>query len=74
MGEAKRRGTKEERVAQAIARNEATKAAANQAVIASRQKLQTRGKTIGLGRLPFGLAIALAAVGSSAFEVGKNEN
>ncbi|ALJ87448.1 hypothetical protein L1Z01_20975 [Acinetobacter baumannii] len=74
MGEAKRRGTKEERVAQAIARNEATKAAANQAVIASRQKLQSRGKTIGLGRLPFGLAIALAAVGSSAFEVGKNEN
>lgn len=74
MGEAKRRGTKEERVAQAIARNEATKAAANQAVIASRQKLQSRGKTIGLRRLPFGLAIALAAVGSSAFEVGKNEN
>ncbi len=74
MGEAKRRGTKEERVAQAIERDEATKAAANQAVIARRQKLQSRGKTIGLRSLPFGLAIALAAVGSSAFEVGKNEN
>lgn len=74
MGEAKRRGTKEERVAQAIERNETTKAAAKQAVIARRKKLQSRGKTIGLGRLPFGLAIALAAAGSSAFEVGKNEN
>ncbi|EXS24407.1 hypothetical protein J658_1280 [Acinetobacter baumannii 573719] len=74
MGEAKRRGTKEERVAQAIERNEATKAAAKQVVIARRQKLQSRGKTNGIGRLPFGLAIALAAVGSSAFEVGKNEN
>lgn len=74
MGEAKRRGTKEERVAQAIARNEATKAAANQAVIASRQKLQSRGKTIDLGRLPFGLAIALTVWKSIAAEVGKNEN
>ncbi|MGB9040318.1 MAG: hypothetical protein WCC23_17670 [Acinetobacter calcoaceticus] len=74
MGEAKRRGTKEERTALAIARNEETKAVAKQAAIARRQKFQSRSKTIGLGRLPFGLAIALAAAGSSAFEVGKNEN
>ncbi len=74
MGEAKRRGTKEERVAQAIARNETTKAAVKQAAIARRQKLQSRGKKIGIGRLPFGLAIALAAMGTSSFEVRKNEN
>lgn len=74
MGEAKRRGTKEERTAQAIARNEAAKAEAKQAFIAKSRKPHSRGKAIGLGRLPFGLAIALAALGSSAIEVGKNEN
>lgn len=74
MGEAKRRGTKEERVAQAIARNEATKAQAKQAFISRKQKSHSKGKAIGLGRLPFGLAIALAALGTSAFEVRKDEN
>lgn len=74
MGEAKRRGTQEERTAQAIARNEATKAEAKKAFIAKQQKHRSRGKAIGLGRLPFGLAIALAALGTSAIEVGKNEN
>jgi cytochrome c-type biogenesis protein CcmH/NrfG len=72
MGEAKRRGTKEERTAQAIARNEATKAEAKQTFIAKTKSNQ--GRSYGIKRLPFGLAIALATLGTSAFEVGKNEN
>lgn len=74
MGEAKRRGTKEERVAQAIARNETTKAQAKQAFISRKHKSHSRGKAIGLGHLPFGLAIALAVSRTSALEVLKNEN
>lgn len=74
MGEAKRRGTQEERTAQAIARNEASKAEAEKAFIAKQQKHRSRGKGIRLGRSPFGLAIALAFLGTSAFEVRKNED
>ncbi|MFW1760588.1 hypothetical protein [Acinetobacter calcoaceticus] len=74
MGEAKRRGTQEERTAQAIARNEATKAEAKQAFNANPIKTHPRGKGIRLGRSPFCLAIALAILVTSAFEVGKNEN
>ncbi|MHA4952217.1 hypothetical protein FR838_18510 [Acinetobacter pittii] len=74
MGEAKRRGTKEERTAQAIARNEATKTEAKKALIVNPKNPHSRGKAIGFNRLSVGLAIALATMGTSAIEVGKYED
>ncbi|MEX5365671.1 hypothetical protein WCE00_01660 [Acinetobacter haemolyticus] len=72
MGEAKRRGTKEERTAQAIARKETAQAEIKKAFTArtKRSPLHSHGGR----RLSMGLAIALAALGTSAIEVRKDED
>lgn len=72
MGEAKLRGTKEERTAQAIARNETAQAEIKQAFTARTTRSPLRSH--GVRHLSMGLAIVLAALGTSAIEVRKDED
>lgn len=70
MGEAKRRGNQEQRIFEAITRNEAEKVAFKKMlpIQASRQR------TVGRGFSHIGLAIALSALGTTAIEVRQHEN
>lgn len=72
MGEAKRRGTKEQRVSEAVARKESQALEQKQTLITSSHRRQTYNR--GIGRLGFGLAIALSALGTSAIEVRQHED
>ncbi|MDG9993304.1 hypothetical protein [Acinetobacter ursingii] len=72
MGEAKRRGTKEQRVSEAIARKESQLAEKKQTLIANSHRRQSYNR--GVRRLGFGLALALSALGTSAIEVRQHED
>ena len=72
MGEAKRRGTREQRVSEAVARKESQLAEQKQTLISNSHRRQTYNR--GIRRLGFGLAIALSALGTSAIEVRQHEN
>ena len=72
MGEAKRRGNQEQRIFEAIARNEAEKAAFKKIPPIQISRQRTLGR--GIGRVGIGLAIALSALGTTAIEVHQHEN
>ncbi|MCU4481249.1 hypothetical protein [Acinetobacter ursingii] len=72
MGEAKRRGTKEQRVSEAISKKESQALEQKQTLINNRHRRQSRSR--GIKRLSFGLAIALSALGTSAIEVRQHED
>ncbi|WP_151979736.1 hypothetical protein [Acinetobacter guerrae] len=72
MGEAKRRGTREQRVSEAVERKESQLAEQKKTLITNSHRRQTYNR--GIRRLGFGLAIALSALGTSAIEVRQNEN
>lgn len=72
MGEAKRRGTKDQRVSDAVALKEAQLAEQKQTLITNNHRQQSSNR--GVRRLGFGLALALSALGTSAIEVHQHEN
>ncbi len=72
MGEAKRRGTKDQRVSEAVSRKESQLAEQKQTLITNNHRRQSYNR--GVRCLGFGLALALSALGTSAIEVRQNEN